>query len=91
MSNTYSNVLDANAEMLKKAEIMYEADQKAMNAFDENDAGSFHNLLHTFARGVDINGNPRGFVGAWKMAPSGFNRGLADSSRGCRRSGYWLS
>ena len=48
----------------------FEADQKAMNAFDENDAGSFHNLLHTFARGVDINGNPRGFVGAWKMVRS---------------------
>ena len=48
----------------------FEADQKAMNAFDENDEGSFHNLLHTFARGVDINGQPRGFVGAWKKMRS---------------------
>ena len=31
MSNTYSNVLNSNAEMLKKAEIMYEADQTALS------------------------------------------------------------
>ena len=40
--------------------------QEATNAFDESDPSTFHHLIHTLARSVDVNGTPIGYAGAWK-------------------------
>lgn len=40
--------------------------QEATNGFDESDPSTFHHLLHTLARSVDVNGTPLGYAGAWK-------------------------
>ena len=62
----------ADESLMKAARRQYAVNQsfhdiqEATNAFDESDPSTFHHLIHTLARSVDVNGTPIGYAGAWK-------------------------